>query len=285
MSLLDKKHPKTPEFVLWTSAFAVEIAIFGVSLRLYTSSHRESIIGDLNGGLTRLRITIWESIELTLKGFRILILLVLTLLYIASDIRLRRSYGDSNATLNTSTETTRLLAEDDENSNTNKYDSISRKDNANSQKPIRTTPESTRSWVEYFNDYSIFLPFMWPTKSYRLQLLVMFCFILVILQRIVNILVPAQLGAIVTALVNQQERNAFTVPWRQVCLLMLCRWLQTNLGSLRSALWIPMTDYSYMELSTATFEHVHCLGLDFHINQKKGEIASALRNGHSVTSF
>jgi ABC-type transport system involved in Fe-S cluster assembly fused permease/ATPase subunit len=75
------------------------------------------------------------------------------------------------------------------------------------------------------------------------------------------------------------------VPWLQVFVYVVCRWLQKNLGSLRSALWIPMSDYSYMELSTAAFAHVHTLSLEFHLDKKTGELLSALNNGLIVTMF
>lgn len=63
------------------------------------------------------------------------------------------------------------------------------------------------------------------------------------------------------------------------------RWLQGNLGSLRSGLWIPISQYSYLGLSTAGFEHVHSLSLDFHLEKQTGELLSALNKGKSINSF
>lgn len=223
--------------------------------------------------------------EVASSGLRILILLALILLYTSNEISLRRKDVTTNNDFTTSTETTRLLAARIGSTNFNEYNSMNGIADVELQKPIPLAPAPAESWMSYLSDYSLLLPYMWPFKSVRLQILVIVCFILVILQRIVNVLVPAQLGTIVTALTIQQERNEFDVPWLKVFVFIFYRWLQKNLGTLRSALWIPMSDYSYMELSTATFAHVHCLSFDFHLNKQTGEIISALNNGHSVTGF
>ena len=43
--------------------------------------------------------------------------------------------------------------------------------------------------------------------------------------------------------------------------------------------------YSYRELSTKAFEHVHSLSLDFHITKKTGEVLSALSKGAAINTF
>jgi ABC-type transport system involved in Fe-S cluster assembly fused permease/ATPase subunit len=43
--------------------------------------------------------------------------------------------------------------------------------------------------------------------------------------------------------------------------------------------------YSYRELSTRAFEHVHSLSLDFHITKKTGEVLSALSKGAAINTF
>jgi ATP-binding cassette, subfamily B, vacuolar membrane transporter HMT1/ACLQ len=43
--------------------------------------------------------------------------------------------------------------------------------------------------------------------------------------------------------------------------------------------------YSYRELSTRAFEHVHSLSLDFHISKKTGEVLSALSKGAAINTF
>jgi ABC-type bacteriocin/lantibiotic exporter with double-glycine peptidase domain len=141
------------------------------------------------------------------------------------------------------------------------------------------------SFFDYLSGFSRFFPYMWPSKSPRLQVVAVACFALVILQRIVNVMTPVQVGAITTVLADQQAGNTFYIPWFEICMYVFCLWLQEVLGSLRTGLWIPMGQYSYLELSAAVFEHVHSLSLDFHLEKQTGELLSALNKGKSVNSF
>jgi ABC-type bacteriocin/lantibiotic exporter with double-glycine peptidase domain len=143
------------------------------------------------------------------------------------------------------------------------------------------------SWWEYLSGYSLFFPYLWPSKSRRLQIIVVLCFILLVLQRIVNVLVPNKVGDIITILANE-EGTDFRVPWLEILTYVILRWLQGGQGllsSMRSSLWIPVSQYSYMELSNAAFEHVHGLSLDFHLGKKTGEVLSALSKGSSINTF
>ncbi|KAJ6126177.1 hypothetical protein N7471_010681 [Penicillium samsonianum] len=126
---------------------------------------------------------------------------------------------------------------------------------------------------------------MWPSKSPRLQAVAVICFLLVIFQRVLNVWIPIQTGAIITSLANQQNANDRQPPWFEICMYVFYRWLQANVGSLRSGPWIPIGQYSYLELSTAAFEHVHSLSLDFHLRNQTGELLSALNKGKSINSF
>ena len=78
------------------------------------------------------------------------------------------------------------------------------------------------------------------------------------------------------------------MPWASLLFYVFLRFLQGNMGlvgALRSYAWIPIGQYSYRELSTKAFEHVHSLSLDFHISKKTGEVLSALSKGSSINTF
>ncbi|KAL2262022.1 hypothetical protein VTK26DRAFT_2723 [Humicola hyalothermophila] len=143
-----------------------------------------------------------------------------------------------------------------------------------------------KTWFEYVRGYSVFFPYLWPSNSLKLQGVVLLCFVLVIFQRVVNVLVPAQLGAVTKAL---GEQGAFKgKPWIELGLLILYKLLQGPsglLGSLRSILWIPVSQHTYRALTTAAFEHVHSLSLDFHLGKRTGEVLSALNKGASINQF
>jgi len=147
------------------------------------------------------------------------------------------------------------------------------------------------TWYEYLRGYSVFFPYMWPNKKPGLQVIVVICFVILILLRVVNIMVPRQIGIVTNELSGTYREpgdDSWSMPWRSLGLLVLYRLLQGPsglLGSLRALLWIPVSQHTYQALMTSAFEHVHSLSLDFHLGKRTGEVLSALNKGSSVNSF
>ncbi|KAJ5103306.1 Vacuolar ABC heavy metal transporter (H.t1.c1) [Penicillium argentinense] len=295
MTLLDTTPSPTPaQLVCWSVAIPIEIVILTTSLSFYTSVHHEPTVGDPDGGPLRRTITFWESMEVVSNSVRILLLFALVLLYTCNSFTFKSHGGQTHRGANGASETTGLLdssGAENGHANGHAYGSTNgaARPEAKPQDPwVRPTTMPSTSWWEYLSGYSLFFPYLWPSKSRRLQIVVVACFVLLVLQRIVNVLVPIQVGAITTALAKQQDLNTFRVPWLEISMYVLFRWLQGGQGllsSLRSSLWIPVSQYSYMELSTAAFEHVHGLSLDFHLGKKTGEVLSALSKGSSINTF
>lgn len=178
-------------------------------------------------------------------------------------------------------------------SNANRAPGSSRKDETAAFYRPEKLPH--KSWWEYLRGYSLFFPYLWPKDAIILQLHVLVCFTLVVLQRIVNAAVPLQIGRVVDGLTNviRDVSNGERVtldnfPLRQFLILGVLWILQGQsglLGSLRSLLWIPVSQYSYRGLTTAAFNHVHCLSLDFHLSKRTGEVLSALNKGSAINQF
>lgn len=281
--------PTTVQLTCWSAAVPIELAILSISLIIYRSVHRERAVGDPLGGPVRESITLWETMEVASNSVRILTLVTLVLLYASKSVLFATDVESSDNRSNRATETTRLLDPSQVDNDTNSQICNPINDGplptaSNSQDPsVHQATVPTGSWWEYLRGYSVFFPYIWPSKSYRLKLVTLACVFLLMVQRINNVMVPNQVGVITTALANQHEAHAFYAPWSQIILYVFYRWLQTGLSSLRSALWIPVSQYSRMELSTAAFEHVHNLGLDFHLKKNTGEVLSALNKSKSVT--
>jgi ABC-type transport system involved in Fe-S cluster assembly fused permease/ATPase subunit len=149
-----------------------------------------------------------------------------------------------------------------------------------------------KTWWEYVRGYSLFFPYLWPKDSTKLQLQVMLCFILVIIQRLVNVYVPWQIGKVVNKLEavirSGDPLSGDTFPLKDFLILGGLWVLQGQsglLGSLRSLLWIPVSQYSYRGLTAAAFNHVHSLSLDFHLSKRTGEVLSALNKGSAINAF
>jgi len=262
------------------------------SLIRYSGRHREPTTGGRYGDNIKYGMTEWQITETIIKAVRILLLLTLVGLYfllvlLKPTVQPEQTDGPS--------ESTGLLAEGGHaNGNANGHATYGSAPAGGKHKHTegeapgwsRPTSVPNRSWWEYIRGYSVFFPYLWPSKDRRLQIMVVLCFILVLLQRGVNVLVPYQLGVITDDLSG--ENGAVHVPWLGLCLYIFYRLLQgTNglLGAARATLWIPVAQYSYRELSVAAFEHVHGLSLDFHLGKKTGEVISALGKGNSINTF
>ncbi|KAJ9260125.1 hypothetical protein DTO207G8_822 [Paecilomyces variotii] len=294
ISLLDTKPaPTFAQLVPWSAAIPLELVLLAVSLSIYTTPHHEPIVGDPDGGPLVRGITLWESMQVASGVVRILVLMALVLTYAINSMSGIRGRKAATRLANSPSETTGLLNHSAAETGVanNHYGSTQANGNQSTSKPadpwVRPTTIPSTSWWEYLSGYSLFFPYLWPAKSRRLQIIVVVCFGLILLQRVVNVLVPYQVG-IITNILSREEGGDFRVPWFDICLYILFRWLQGSqglIGSLRSSLWIPVGQYSYMELSTAAFEHVHGLSLDFHLGKKTGEVLSALSKGNSINTF
>ncbi|CAI7582350.1 unnamed protein product [Penicillium palitans] len=285
ISLLDTDPgPSIVQFIPWLSAVPFEVAILSASVSIYSHAHREPTVGDPFGGRLRTKITFWEALEIFAGSVRIVFLALLVVSY--SFKYARKHCAIKEAEEADAGETTSLL---DSRGNANSDDSDGLTDCQQIPEVeawVRPLTTPSTNWMEYLSGYSLFFPYLWPYKSVRLQVVVLICFAILIVQRAVNILVPYQVGVIADSLSTSD--GTLQVPWMPICLYIIYRWLQGSQGSLesvRSNLWISVSQYAYMELSTAAFEHVHNLGLDFHLGKKMGEVLSALTKGSSINTF
>lgn len=295
ISLFDSTpSPTSAHLSTWLLALAFEALIFGGSIAKYTKHHTEPHAGDGWSEVIRNSMTDWELVEVLIYAMRIFFLLALIAFYLIFIVSLRQARAKAEAGLES--ETTALLTESRmengaANGHTNGYGTTApgaRSKAAEAAPPgwERPTNMPNRSWWEYLRGYSLFFPYLWPAKDRKLQAVVIFCFLLVIAQRAVNLLVPLQAGIITNILSG--ENGEIRMPWGQICIYIAYRLLQGSngiLGALRSWLWIPIGQYSYRELSVAAFEHVHGLSLDFHLGKKTGEVISALGKGSSINTF
>ncbi|TPX10824.1 uncharacterized protein E0L32_008213 [Thyridium curvatum] len=312
INLLESRHttPTIVYLVLWVLGFVGETTIFVSNICRVTGEHfvltnvRESKYTKVKGPDT------WDLAGVGIASVRLFTITVVMVLYFIFYLRrsidqLREKFHvDEESTSATPSETTPLL-----NGNGNGHGrtytargSVGRDDrrslgqadlnstNGGAADPEQATafyrPEKLphKTWWEYVRGYSLFFPYLWPRDSRKLRFIVLICFILLVLQRIVNFLVPNQIGVVADALTENEGQ----MPWAQLCILIALKILQGQsglLGSFRSLLWIPVSQYSYRALTTAAFEHVHSLSLEFHLGKRTGEVLSALNKGASINSF
>lgn len=169
------------------------------------------------------RITFWECMGAIPNGVHILILLSLVLLHSTRSGPHISHDGDSEEDQGCVTETTRLLNPTRINIslvNGHVYGSTSGTARPTDPNPrdswARPEVLPSRSYVEDLSGFSRFFPYMWPSEFPRLQAVAVVCFLLVILQRVLNVWIPVQIGAITTSLANQQDGNGFHPPWFEI---------------------------------------------------------------------
>ena len=291
ISLVDTKpSPTIAHCLTWLVALTLEAMLLGSSFAVYIPEHREPSTDDPSRGKIRSGLTRWEAVELAVDVLRLILLLALVSFYfLFVYLRGRDWQRTHREDRETSGESTALLnghQRANGSANGHVYGSVPAGEEQ-SEGWSRPTKVPSKSWWEYIRGYSLFFPYLWPAKSLRLQITVVVCIIVVVLQRIVNVLVPNQAGSITNVLAGGDGEEP-GIPWGGICLYIFYRLLQGNnglLGALRSTLWIPISQYSYQELSTAAFEHVHGLSLDFHLGKKTGEVLSALSKGNSINTF
>ncbi|KAL2165743.1 hypothetical protein VTG60DRAFT_3867 [Thermothelomyces hinnuleus] len=198
----------------------------------------------------------WNLVDLSIAGVRVCLLIGLIYLYTAVARTRVEAHGSGDLEAN---ESSPLLNGSGDGSS----DAPDDRDEAAFYRPKKLP---YRSWFEYCRGYSVFFPYLWPSKSAKLQIVVLLCFMLVILQRLFNVL------------------NGNRV-WLALGLLVLYRLLKNWLGSVRSMLWVPVSQHTYRALTAAAFEHVHSLSLDFHLGKHTGEVLSALNKGGAINQF
>lgn len=145
----------------------------------------------------------------------------------------------------------------------------------------------SRDWWEYIRGFAVLFPYVWPSKSRRLQLAVIACVVIMVAQRVINVWAPTLIGSIIDKLAGTHGQPV-QIPWFDICLFIALKWCQGGSGALtaaRDTIWLPVSQYSYRAIAVAAFQHVHSLSLDFHLGKKTGEVVSALGKGTAINTF
>ncbi|EPS44832.1 hypothetical protein H072_1159 [Dactylellina haptotyla CBS 200.50] len=273
--LESKYYPVMPHATSWFMILCAEITILIEDSSLHT------------------RFSEWDKWQIalaTVAGFRIVWLAGMVVVWFLLYAREKRKRIQLESDSGTSSETSSLLGSDD--SNVEYGTTPPQQSNGAAAAPrspgwARRDKNPEGSWWEYLKGYKMLFPYLWPSKDRKLQFTMWICILIVIIQRWINVKVPDQLGRITKILGNDKAEER-RIPWFDIFLYLVFRFLQGNmglLGGIRSILWIPISQYSYRSISQAAFEHVHSLSLDFHLGKKTGEVLSALSKGAAINNF
>ncbi|KAI5459904.1 hypothetical protein BGZ63DRAFT_360270 [Mariannaea sp. PMI_226] len=323
ISLFDwRKGPNVVHFIVWILGFVGELIMASSTFVAAADCHFFRSVRNSDSSEVENCIDNWTKIDLVLYLVRLLHLLALIGVFTIAWVRkVRRPVdkleegrvGESTPLLNGNGH--RRSYDTNQNGQATNGQAANGREangrrtrgrtvsNANRSAPKKDEPAAFyrpeklphKTWWEYLRGYSLFFPYLWPKDAVILQIHVLICFVLVILQRVVNLMVPYQIGRVVDALVQVVDAVSHgepltmdNFPLKKLGLLGFYWILQGQsglLGSVRALLWIPVSQYSYRGLTTAAFNHVHSLSLDFHLSKRTGEVLSALNKGSAINQF
>ncbi|OAX84157.1 hypothetical protein ACJ72_01484 [Emergomyces africanus] len=146
-------------------------------------------------------------------------------------------------------------------------------------KKDRAAPEELDLWT-FIANLRLILPFYWPSRKPKLQLLYVGVGICMALERIMNIIIPLQIGTITNIL----SKNDGVFPLKEISFFIALRLLDSNCGlpAITKFLWLPLEDYSYKNLSTAAYNKIMTLSSDYHDNKNSGALWQGVIRGQNV---
>ncbi|KAF8865575.1 hypothetical protein BDZ45DRAFT_786840 [Acephala macrosclerotiorum] len=149
------------------------------------------------------------------------------------------------------------------------------------EEKIKKRLQQDGNWFTYAKGFSIFFPYLWPVHDKALQfraVLVGFC---LLASNAFNVLVPTYMGIMIDSLGLKPN------VWLPVMIYTVLRFISggAGIGWLKKWLWLPVEQYSYDALSTASHAHLMSLSSDFHDNKTSSDLTQAVHGGRSVTDL
>ncbi|XP_068186379.1 ATP-binding cassette sub-family B member 6 [Antennarius striatus] len=150
-----------------------------------------------------------------------------------------------------------------------------------------TSPSSSSSspsaWEGFWRKARLLLPYVWPKGTAALQGLVLLCVGLLLVERLVNVLVPVYSKNIVNEL---SAGGGWTSLTATVCVFTLLKFLQGGgagtsgfISNLRQFLWIRVQQFTSRGVQVRLFSHLHGLSLRWHLDRRTGDVLRSIDRG------
>lgn len=147
----------------------------------------------------------------------------------------------------------------------------------------QASSENASTWRNFWKKLRTLLPFLWPKKDFLLQFRVLFCFMLLMGGRVINLYVPIYSKLIVDSMTII---TPLVFRWDWILIYVSFKFLQGGgtggmgfLNNLRSFLWIKIQQYTTREIEVELFRHLHSLSLRWHLGRKTGEVLRIMDRG------
>ncbi|KAF2250456.1 P-loop containing nucleoside triphosphate hydrolase protein [Trematosphaeria pertusa] len=143
--------------------------------------------------------------------------------------------------------------------------------------------EEQGGWVGYLKSFAVFLPYLWPKDDWRVMLCLFLRFLHLVQGRFLNLLEPRQLGIIT----NKLTYGAHTMPWKELGLWMLYRWINSygGFGILDGFAEQVISNSAYERITLLAYKHLMSLSMDFHTAKDSGEVLKAVEQASALNSL
>ncbi|PGH30600.1 hypothetical protein GX50_06638 [[Emmonsia] crescens] len=268
-----KSPPGYPLYGCWLIYFVFELVLLSLSLRLDLPRTKLSTV-----------TTISQAIRLSILFFLPCIIFG-SCLYTA-----KRVGGDEENTPLLSGSANGIQGEEDENA----YGSCNSRNNstetADPQNPKMDSELNDEAEGElklkeldlwaFIANLRALVPFYWPSRKPKLQLLYLGVGICLVFQRIMNILLPLQIGLITNIL----SKNDGIFPWKEISFFIALRLLDSSCGlsAITKFLWIPLENFSYKNLSVTAYNQIMTLSSDYHDSKSCAALWQAVARGQNI---
>lgn len=154
---------------------------------------------------------------------------------------------------------------------------------ADDQRPEEKPKEERKHWWTYLRQFSIFIPFIWPSRNLRLQLHLAGVVLCLLAIRFLNVLAPRQLGITI----NSLGKSPGHLPVSELLLYLFFDSLTASgiVGSIQAYLWLSVEQNAHKAIVTTTFDHILGLSCNFHDDKKSGELYMSMAQGSAVLSL
>ncbi|KAL7991867.1 hypothetical protein Chor_016123 [Crotalus horridus] len=154
-----------------------------------------------------------------------------------------------------------------------------------SQPLLPDARQNTSTWKDMGQKILLLIQYMWPKKNYPLQGMVIFCLMLMGMERAINVFVPIYYKHIVDALT---ERVTWHIVLQTICIYAFLKFLQGGgagttgfISNVRTFLWIRVQQFTSREVQVELLRHLHNLSLRWHLERKTGEVLRSVDRGTS----
>lgn len=151
-------------------------------------------------------------------------------------------------------------------------------------------------WLGYLRGFVIFLPCILPYKDRYTQFWLLVLISCVVVQRVLTLMIPRQLGTITDALTDYAGLS-MNLPsssnvspdsrlWKEILIWGLLQFPTSALTTMfKDMANTRVSQFAYTELKAVSFAHVMNLSMDYHTAKSSGRLTKAIEQGTDLTSI